>query len=125
MDIQIIEKHIGRQLRKLRAERGISQQEIGNLLGVTFQQIQKYETGQNRISGGRLLSLAIYLKVPVSDFFPKNTENLVEEIAKEEKAFYIDKYQNAIMRDLQNIKCIKKRQFIRYVTKWLQSWESK
>jgi transcriptional regulator with XRE-family HTH domain len=60
---------IAKRVRALRLQRGISQTELGNVLNVTFQQIQKYETGTNRISAGRLQQIAEVLDVPVSYFY--------------------------------------------------------
>ena len=59
---------IGKRIRALRLERGLSQTELGNLLGVTFQQIQKYENGSNRISVHRLRLTARALEVSPSYF---------------------------------------------------------
>ncbi len=61
--------HIGRRLREARLARGLSQGALGKLLGVTFQQVQKYESGANRIGGSRLWDISSILEVPVSYFF--------------------------------------------------------
>ncbi|HXZ07330.1 MAG TPA: helix-turn-helix transcriptional regulator [Paraburkholderia sp.] len=58
---------VGQRIRARRMAKGMSQTELGNLLGVTFQQVQKYERGASRVSAGRLPSLA--LRVAVSYFF--------------------------------------------------------
>src|SRR5262249_18202104 len=60
---------IGQRVRALRLQRGLSQSELGNLISVTFQQVQKYEKGANRISAGRLQQIAEVLGVPVAYFF--------------------------------------------------------
>jgi transcriptional regulator with XRE-family HTH domain len=60
---------IGQRVRALRVQRGLSQTELGNLISVTFQQVQKYEKGANRISAGRLQRIAEVLGVPVAYFF--------------------------------------------------------
>jgi transcriptional regulator with XRE-family HTH domain len=60
---------IGQRVRALRLQRGLSQTELGNLISVTFQQVQKYEKGANRISAGRLQRVAEVLGVPVAYFF--------------------------------------------------------
>jgi transcriptional regulator with XRE-family HTH domain len=60
---------IGKRLRELRTERGLTQTQLGELLGVSFQQIQKYEKGTNRIGSGRLWVIARLLKAPVTYFF--------------------------------------------------------
>ncbi len=59
---------IGQRIRLLRLERGLSQTELGNMLGVSFQQVQKYEKGSNRVSAGRLRQIADQLKVPITLF---------------------------------------------------------
>jgi transcriptional regulator with XRE-family HTH domain len=59
----------GQRLRLRRIELGLSQTVIGEQLGITFQQVQKYENGTNRLSGGRLQQLAEFLKVPITYFF--------------------------------------------------------
>ncbi|GAA6168457.1 helix-turn-helix domain-containing protein [Sessilibacter corallicola] len=64
-----IDQHIGAQLRAFRKLRGLSQQQLGQVLGVTFQQIQKYESGSNRLSSGKLYILHQVLDVPLIDFF--------------------------------------------------------
>jgi transcriptional regulator with XRE-family HTH domain len=60
---------IGLRVRTLRLQRGLSQTELGGLISVTFQQVQKYEKGANRISAGRLQRIAEALGVPISFFF--------------------------------------------------------
>lgn len=64
-----IDKIISKNLYKLRRESGHSQQYVAERLGVTFQQIQKYERGTNRIPAGRLYHLADILSVPIERFF--------------------------------------------------------
>ena len=63
------DKHIGRRLREARLARGFSQGALGKKLGVTFQQVQKYESGANRIGGSRLWDISGILDVPVGYFF--------------------------------------------------------
>ncbi len=60
---------IARAIRRLRDERGMSQIALGEAIGVTFQQVQKYEAGKNRISSSRLQRIADTLGIPVSTFF--------------------------------------------------------
>jgi transcriptional regulator with XRE-family HTH domain len=60
---------IGRRMRALRLERGLSQTDLGKQLGVTFQQIQKYEKGANRVAAGRLQRVAEALGVPITFFY--------------------------------------------------------
>jgi transcriptional regulator with XRE-family HTH domain len=60
---------IANRVRALRLQRSLSQTELGKALGVTFQQVQKYERGTNRISAGRLYRIAEVLDVPVAFFY--------------------------------------------------------
>jgi transcriptional regulator with XRE-family HTH domain len=60
---------VGQRLRQRRAALGMSQERLGELLGVTYQQVQKYERGANRIGSSRLHALSRVLDVPVSYFF--------------------------------------------------------
>lgn len=64
-----IDAHVGARLRQRRALLGLSQDKLARSLGLTFQQIQKYERGTNRISAGRLYQLATALAVPVGYFY--------------------------------------------------------
>jgi transcriptional regulator with XRE-family HTH domain len=61
--------HVGRRVRLRRLEIGVSQQKLGEHLGVSFQQVQKYEKGINRISASGLQQIAKLLDAPVSYFF--------------------------------------------------------
>lgn len=61
--------HVGSRVRMRRMMLGISQEKLGIPMGVTFQQVQKYEKGTNRISASRLQQIAHVLSVPVSFFF--------------------------------------------------------
>jgi len=64
-----IDAHVGRRVRLRRTLLGMSQERLGELLGLTFQQVQKYERGVNRIGSSRLYELGQILDVPVSFFF--------------------------------------------------------
>ncbi len=64
-----IDKHVGNRMRVRRLSLGVSQQELAQKLGLTFQQIQKYEKGANRIGASRLYELANFLGVDVNFFF--------------------------------------------------------
>jgi transcriptional regulator with XRE-family HTH domain len=64
-----IDRHVGARVRMRRMLAGVSQEKLGEALGVTFQQVQKYEKGSNRISASRLQQIAGILDVPVGFFF--------------------------------------------------------
>jgi transcriptional regulator with XRE-family HTH domain len=64
-----IDTHVGSRVRSRRQELGLSQEKLGDALKLTFQQVQKYEKGVNRVSASRLQQLSHILKVPVAYFF--------------------------------------------------------
>ena len=64
-----VDVHVGRRVREQRIVRGMSQEQLGTAIGLTFQQLQKYEGATNRISAGALYQLALTLDVPVQYFF--------------------------------------------------------
>jgi transcriptional regulator with XRE-family HTH domain len=64
-----IDRHVGERIRSRRAELGLTQEQLAEALNVSYQQIQKYETGANRISAGRIFVLASKLDVDLSYFF--------------------------------------------------------
>lgn len=64
-----VDQTVGARIAALRKARGLSQTALGDVVGVTFQQIQKYEKGQNRVGASRLQSIAKVLDVPVSTLF--------------------------------------------------------
>ena len=63
------DRHVGNRVRMRRMMLGMSQQKLGEALGLTFQQVQKYEKGINRIGAGRLQHIASIQQVPISFFF--------------------------------------------------------
>lgn len=73
-----IDAHVGSRIRFLRTYRRLSQTQLGAALGVTCQQVQKYEGGLNRVSAGRLFDLARVFAVPIDFFF----DELPEQIAR-------------------------------------------
>jgi transcriptional regulator with XRE-family HTH domain len=68
-DANPVDVRIGQRMRARRLEIGMSQERLAVLLGVTFQQVQKYERGVNRVAASRLFDVASALDVPVSSFF--------------------------------------------------------
>jgi transcriptional regulator with XRE-family HTH domain len=77
---------VGRRVRSLRLEKGMSQEKLGNQLALTFQQIQKYENGTNRIGAAKLQRIAQILGVSVSALYPdpvpagRNSQEVTELI---------------------------------------------
>ena len=77
-----VDHHVGRRVRERRREIGMSQEKLGNVLGVSFQQIQKYEVGTNRVSASRLWDITEALEVDVAYFF----ESIVRRASRPRKA---------------------------------------
>ena len=67
--VHVVDVHVGKRIRQRRWLTGMTQQKLAELVGIKFQQIQKYETGANRVSASRLWDIADALGVPVSFFF--------------------------------------------------------
>jgi len=74
-----IDVHVGSRIRLRRTLLGMSQERLGEALGLTFQQVQKYERGVNRVGASRLFDLARVLDVPISFFFDDMPEPLARE----------------------------------------------
>lgn len=77
-----IDVHLGKRLRRRRRLPGLTQQQLAGVVGVRFQQIQKYECGANRISAARLWQLAEALEVPVGYFYDGLSTSRREMIAE-------------------------------------------
>lgn len=69
INTKAIDVAVGKQLKKRRKELKLSQTQLGDMLGITYQQIQKYESGANKVSPGRLVHLSKTLGVPLAYFF--------------------------------------------------------
>jgi transcriptional regulator with XRE-family HTH domain len=77
-----IDRHVGSRVRMQRLLLGMSQTELGDALGLSFQQVQKYEKGTNRIGASRLQHICQILKVPMSFFFEGSPHPAVGPISK-------------------------------------------
>src|SRR4249919_1684972 len=74
-----IDKHVGSRVRMRRMMLSMSQEKLGDALGLTFQQVQKYEKGTNRIGASRLQQISHILQVPVAFFF-EGAPSLIKEM---------------------------------------------
>lgn len=72
-----IDVHVGSRIRVRRMMIGLSQEKLAGGLGITFQQVQKYEKGTNRVGASRLQSIAGLLNVPISYFFAEGDNSLL------------------------------------------------
>ncbi|HEY3797252.1 MAG TPA: helix-turn-helix domain-containing protein [Caulobacteraceae bacterium] len=64
-----VDLHVGARIRMRRRMQGVSQEKLADALGLTFQQVQKYERGANRVSASKLYEIAATLRAPISYFF--------------------------------------------------------
>lgn len=78
-----VDAQVGNRVRLRRMLIGMSQEKLGELLGLTFQQVQKYEKGVNRIGAGRLFHIAQILSVPIDYFY----EGVVDQLPTSAKGF--------------------------------------
>jgi transcriptional regulator with XRE-family HTH domain len=90
-----IDRHVGSRVRMRRMMLAMSQEKLGDALGLTFQQVQKYEKGTNRIGASRLQQIAQILQVPVSFFFEgaPNLQSGESELSKDTpSASYVSEF---------------------------------
>jgi len=102
---------VGERLRELRLQVGLSQDKLGELVGLTFQQIHKYETGVNRIAAGKLYEISQVMEKPIAMFFEDYTNddlfyNFVpiqeDSLIADSKEHY--KQANALIKNFNKIK---------------------
>ena len=88
-----VDEHVGNRIRVRRTLLGMSQEKLGEFLGLTFQQVQKYEKGANRVSASRLFQLSKILNVPASYFFdnvPAESASYTRRLSDDGKAVPAD-----------------------------------
>ncbi len=85
-----VDKKLGQRVRTRRLEIGMSQEKLAELLGVTFQQVQKYEKGVNRIAASRLFDIASALDMPVARFFENLSARAIAGVAEAQRDFVDD-----------------------------------
>ncbi len=106
--IQLIEKKIGEKIRELRKLHGLSQMDLAEKLGLSFQQIQKYEKGLTRISVSRLSDISEIFGVDITDFFKGYKEDYkIKESSLpygESHIYTKDKKELSILRYFRKIK---------------------
>ncbi|WP_173975537.1 helix-turn-helix domain-containing protein [Magnetospirillum sp. LM-5] len=100
------DRHVGARIRERRIMLGLSQQQMADLIGVTYQQAHKYERGINRISAGRLHEISLVLGVPVGYFFEglesqrspelSARQRMCLELARNFAAIQNEKHQEAL-----------------------------
>lgn len=93
-----VDIHVGARVRLRRTLLGMSQEKLGEAVGLTFQQIQKYERGANRIGASRLWEFSRILDVPVSFFFD-DMPDTIRDAEKARVAGFAEKYQAPLEPD--------------------------
>ena len=81
-----VDIHVGKKLKQLRVLRGMTQTEVAQGLGISFQQVQKYELGRNRISASKLFEISRILNVAPSSFFEGLEEEAPEDSGLDQEA---------------------------------------
>lgn len=72
-----VDHQVGRRIRQARRDMKLTQEQLGNMIGLTFQQVQKYEKGVNRVSAGTLYEIAQVLDLPINWFFDEDVVNRI------------------------------------------------
>jgi transcriptional regulator with XRE-family HTH domain len=99
-----VDVHVGKRVRHRRWMVGMTQQQLGDIVGIKFQQIQKYETGMNRISASRLWDIAQALDVSISFFF-EGFEG--EEAAAEAAIASVDSHRGDLLADKEALELVR------------------
>lgn len=89
VESQKINQHIGKRIKLARISLGMTQERLSAYLGITFQQVQKYENGKNRVSAGSLLLISKFLNIDISYFF-EGFRDTCNENHNDKSCIYID-----------------------------------
>ena len=115
---QDIDRHIGARLRQCRVSKGLTQQALADLIGVTYQQAHKYENGVNRIAAGRLYTIAQVLDVDV-DYFFEGLETAPQSAPAPQQRVFLD-----LARNFRSIRARKHQEAICLLTRILANLEN-
>ena len=99
-------KMIGNRIKQRREQLNISQEKLGETIGVTYQQIQKYEKGANKVSAERLSMIANKLTVPINFFFESTKEFVVAE-EREDKNYNIHVEKALSLQEQELLHCFR------------------
>lgn len=102
-----VDEHIGQRVQLRRQMMGLSQKDLAKICGVTFQQIQKYESAGNRISASRLFELSTALETPVSFFFRGLPGNMPEQPRNGRMPHVSEQTQNDPLSKNESLELIK------------------
>lgn len=90
--VDVIDTFVAERVREYRKELSLAQAQLAERLGVTFQQIQKYEKGTNRISAGRLFQIAEILKVPIQELYPQAADAAAAQTSRDDAAHRVSNF---------------------------------
>ena len=93
-----VDMHVGQRVRQRRWMVGMTQQQLAEMVGIRFQQIQKYETGENRLSASRLWDIAVALRVPIAFFYEGLNGQKSSGASSAEPGILADKEALALVR---------------------------
>ena len=113
-----IDALVGRNIRILRLDRGMSQTELARRVGVTFQQVQKYENGANRVGSGRLFKIGSAFGVPISSFFDGAEHSASDGDARSPTALLTEPYA---LRLLQAFRALESNEMRRTIADLVES----
>ncbi len=103
-EIHPVDRLVGQRVRLARLSRGYSQTKLASALGVTFQQLQKYEKGTNRISASKLFEIARTLEVEIGSFFRDSAEpDVITRTAEEADSGLLGRIDSQIVRKLSKL----------------------
>jgi transcriptional regulator with XRE-family HTH domain len=103
-----VDVHVGQRLRQRRVLVGLSQEKLARMVGITFQQVQKYERGANRIVASRLYQLAKVLDVPVSYFFDEISAMAANDSGvTHETPESVDGYGHDVMAERETLELVR------------------
>jgi transcriptional regulator with XRE-family HTH domain len=98
-----VDLHVGKAVKDRRISLGLSQSEVGEALGLTFQQVQKYEKASNRISASKLYTLASVLKVPIYYFFQGLDASVMPGFAEPPADYEVDVEAQRDQREMSRL----------------------
>ena len=96
--LDAVDTLVGQNIRIIRQDRGMSQTELGRKIDVTFQQVQKYENGTNRVGSGRLFKIASTFGVPITAFFEGTHETVNGDAGPSPVAMLAEPYVLRLLR---------------------------
>ena len=106
-NINPVDKIVGEKIRASRKLANITQSQLADELGISFQQVQKYESGKNRLSASKLHAISLIVGVPIAAFFPdSDSSNLITNL--EEQVSKLKELADSLSTGLENFQHVRK-----------------